>query len=90
MEQQTPSPQIKDDAAQRAKMHHFPILDLRGRGDLGFPFILSKIVGGPISVLGGGGSYTVWKEQFMVRKGKKTNVLTIPICYCCVLAHENP
>ena len=38
----------------------------------------------------GGGSYTVWKEQFMVRKGKKTNVLTIPICYCCVLAHENP
>ena len=26
-----------------------------------------------------GGSYTVWKEQFMVCKGKKTNVLTIPI-----------
>ena len=26
-------------------MRHFPILDLGGRGGLGFPFILSKIVG---------------------------------------------
>ena len=47
MEQQTPipPPQIKDDAARRAKTRHFPILDLGGRGGLGFPFILSKIVG---------------------------------------------
>ena len=49
MEQQTPiptpPPQIKDDAAWRAKTRHFPILDLGGRGGLGFPFILSKIVG---------------------------------------------
>ena len=45
MEQQTPiPPQIKDEAARRAKTRHFPILDLRGRGGLGFPFILSKIV----------------------------------------------
>ena len=40
-----PHPQIKDDAARRAKTRHFPILDLGGRGGLGFPFILSKIVG---------------------------------------------
>ena len=50
MEQQTPipPPQIKDEAARRAKTRHFPILDLGGggvgRGGLGFPFILSKIV----------------------------------------------
>ena len=41
-----PSPQIKDEAERRAKTRHFPILDLGGRGGgLGFPFILSKIVG---------------------------------------------
>ena len=40
-------PQIKDEAARRAKTRHFPILDLGGRGGLGFPFILSKIVGLP-------------------------------------------
>ena len=48
MEQQTPippPPQIKDEAARRAKTRHFPILDLGGgEGGLGFPFILSKIV----------------------------------------------
>ena len=47
MEQQTPfptPPQGKDEGARRAKTHHFPILDLGGRGGLGFPFILSKIV----------------------------------------------
>ena len=40
------TPQIKDEAARRAKTRHFPILDLgrRGGGGLGFPFILSKIV----------------------------------------------
>ena len=47
-----PPPQIKDEAARRAKTHHFPILDLGGEGGgLGFPFILSKIVAsqtGPI------------------------------------------
>ena len=32
------------------------------------------------------GSY---KQQFIVCKVKKTN-FTIPICYCCVLAHKNP
>ena len=34
MEQQTPipPPQIKDDAARRAKTRHFPILDLGGEG----------------------------------------------------------
>ena len=37
-------PQIKDEGARRAKTRHFPILDLGGRGGLGFPFILSKIV----------------------------------------------
>ena len=46
MEQQTPiPPQIKDEGARRAKTCHFPILDLGGRGGLGFPFILSKIAG---------------------------------------------
>ena len=50
MEQQTPTPtppQIKDEGARRAKTRHFAILDLGGRGGggLGFPFILSKIVG---------------------------------------------
>ena len=58
MEQQTPippPPQIKDEGARRAKTRHFAILDLggggggggggRGEGGLGFPFILSKIVG---------------------------------------------
>ena len=50
MEQQTPiPPQIKDEAARRAKTRHFSTLDLgwrRGGGGrgLGFPFILSKIV----------------------------------------------
>ena len=45
MEQQTPiPPQIKDEAARRAKTRHFPILDLGASGGLGFPFILSKIV----------------------------------------------
>ena len=39
-----PSPQIKDEAARRAKTRHFPIFDLGGRGGQGFPFILSKIV----------------------------------------------
>ena len=39
-----PPPQIKDEGARRAKTRHFPILDLGGRGGLGFPFILSKIV----------------------------------------------
>ena len=49
MEQQTPipppPPQIKDEAARRAKMRLFSILDLggEGRGGLGFPFILFKI-----------------------------------------------
>ena len=38
------TPQIKDEAARRAKTRHFPILDLGRRGGLGFPFILSKIV----------------------------------------------
>ena len=41
-----PSPQIKDEAARRAKTRHFPIFDLGGEGGgggLGFPFILSKI-----------------------------------------------
>ena len=34
MEQQTPTPtpQIKDEAARRAKTRHFPILDLGGGG----------------------------------------------------------
>ena len=51
MEQQTPipPPQIKDEAARRAKTRHLPILDLGrgggGRGGLGFPFIFSKIIG---------------------------------------------
>ena len=56
MEQQiaiSPSPlplpppnQIKDEAARRAKTHHFPNFDfLGGMGGLGFPLIFSKIVG---------------------------------------------
>ena len=32
MEQQTPIPQIKDKAAQKAKTRHFSILDLEERG----------------------------------------------------------
>ena len=48
MEQQTPIPppqkKIKDEATQRAKTRHFPILDFGGAGGPGFPFILSKIV----------------------------------------------
>ena len=32
MEQQTRSPLIKDEAARRADMHHFPTLDLGGGG----------------------------------------------------------
>ena len=47
MEQQTPiPPQIKDEAARRAKTRHFSTLDLgwRSGGGLGFPFIFSKIV----------------------------------------------
>ena len=51
MEQQTPiPPQIKDEAARRPKTRHFPILDFGGRGGLGFPFILSKIVAVPFKV----------------------------------------
>ena len=42
MEQQSPIPQIQDEAAQRAKTRHFPIFDFRGRRGLGFPFILSN------------------------------------------------
>ena len=42
----SPRPQIKNEAARRAKTRHFPILDLGGRGGgLDFPFILSKNVG---------------------------------------------
>ena len=45
----SPFPQIKDEGARRTKTRHFPILDLGGSGGcgggLGFPFILSKIVG---------------------------------------------
>ena len=58
MEQQTPIPaKIKDEAARRAKTHHFPTFDLGSWGEwgeggggenvgraLGFPFILSKIL----------------------------------------------
>ena len=42
MEQQTPPPppQIKAEAARRAKTRYFG----GGRGGVGFPFILSKIV----------------------------------------------
>ena len=41
-----PPPQIKDEAARRAKTRHFPILELGGGGGgLGFAFILSKNVG---------------------------------------------
>ena len=46
-----PPPQIKDEAARRAKTRHFPILDLGGRGGLGFPFILSKIEAEPFSAV---------------------------------------
>ena len=53
MEQQTPIPpksRMKPrEAARRAKTRHFPILDLGGRGVLGYPFILFKIVGPPKS-----------------------------------------
>ena len=50
MKQQTPitappsptHPRIKNKAAQKEKTCHFPIVDFWGRGDLGFPFILSK------------------------------------------------
>ena len=53
MEQQTPiPPQIKDEGAPRAKTRHFPILDLGGRGGLGFLFILSKTVATPIVNVG--------------------------------------
>ena len=49
MEQHTPTPprpQIKDEAAGRAKTRHFPIFDFGGGGGgQGFLFILSKIVG---------------------------------------------
>ena len=50
MEQQTPTPpppQIKDEAARRAKTRHFPMIwggGGGGRGGQGFPFILSKVV----------------------------------------------
>ena len=45
MEQQAPIPQIKDEAARRAKRAIFPslILGERRGGSLGFPFILSRI-----------------------------------------------
>ena len=55
MEQQTlippPRPQIKDEAAQRAKTRYFPSLIWGGGGGggLGFPFILFKIVVEPFS-----------------------------------------
>ena len=43
MEQQTTFPQIKDEAARRAKTRSFVIFDFRERGmGLGFPFILSN------------------------------------------------
>ena len=49
MERQTPVPrQIKEDgAARRAKTRHFPLFDFGERGAVvvGFPFMLSKIVG---------------------------------------------
>ena len=52
MEQQPPPPpQIKDEAAQRAKTHHLPIFDLGVRGSLVFPFILSKVVACIIDVI---------------------------------------
>ena len=43
MEQQTPIPP-KSRMKSPQKTRHFPILDLAGRGGLGFPFILSKVV----------------------------------------------
>ena len=47
MEQQTPIPQIKDEAVRRAKTCYFPILDFggdgTGGGGVGFPCILSRI-----------------------------------------------
>ena len=43
MEQQTPIPP-KSRMKSPPKTRHFPILDLAGRGGLGFPFILSKVV----------------------------------------------
>ena len=64
MEQQTPIPplpQIKDEAVRRAKTRHFLILDLGGGGrDLGFPFILSKIVASSSIILA---LITRFKEQ---------------------------
>ena len=46
MEQQTPIPQINDEAAQKPKRAIFPnlISEGRGGGGLNFPFTLSKIV----------------------------------------------
>ena len=44
MEEQTPSPQIKDEVARRAKRAIFPSL-IWGEGCIYFLFILSKIVG---------------------------------------------
>ena len=52
MEQQTPIPQIKDEAARGAKRATFPSLNFffggegggGEEGDLGFPLILSTIV----------------------------------------------
>ena len=44
MEEQTPSPQIKDEVARRAKRAIFPSL-IGGGGGIYFLFILSKIVG---------------------------------------------
>ena len=73
MEQQTPiPPQIKDEAARSAKTRHFPILDLGGGGgggDLGFPFILSKIK--IYSSLGG--QSLKWKEKVELKAP-----------YCCL------
>ena len=43
MEQQTPIPP-KSRMKSPPKTRYFPILDLAGRGGLGFPFILSKVV----------------------------------------------
>ena len=45
MDQETPIPPIKAEAARRAKRANLPSLIWRGaEGGLGFPFILSEIV----------------------------------------------
>ena len=64
-----PSSQIKDEAARRAKTRHFPILDLGGRGDLGFPSILSKIVASPQTSCGVYSSRIHFSPTDVVRGG---------------------